>query len=1318
MSGLGSTLHIAKDALRTQQYGLAVTGNNIANVNNPDYSRQTIEQINKGPLKYGGFLFGTGVSSSQVSQSVNQLLENRLTGEKSNLAGYEEAEFYVRIIEGHFDESSDNSISGILGSFWNSWNDLSNNPADDSERLIVLENGRDISERLTMAYNYLGQVDVEISNKMLNAVDTINKITTDIAKLNKDIMGQETQRTSNDKRDQRNALLDELGKLIDVDIFEQPSGAVVANVANGFPVVNAHTSYDLDVRNNEIFWINSAGKSQNISDKITGGQMGGWMDMREEIIPKYKAELDEFAHEIIWAVNLQHSRGAGLEYHSDTLTGTYAVNEGGWLTSLPFGGKIDHSENFTMWIEDRNEPDTRYSKIEMDMGISEASLSNWQAGTDLPVEKAVYKLTVLDGTNVGDTVVSQTNGSRLATPVAGTGMTAAALMRSTASPIAEQTLIIGGGPSGKETMEIKYSGGDAKQSAASIAQALSSIEGVTAHASENSALLDISTLAGPAPAGASSVRFGIYVDGITHYETFDIDPSQGEFQEQFEDALVAAVDSLNNIYGDKDLRLEYDVSDALEDQFRLISTSGRTIGVEGFEIQDAAGTAIVPPIPAPPYSIAFSGSYTPSVPGDVVLVGTGAGTEQSAVVTGTITIESDPGISISSTIDGASGGLFSGRRAQFASSILTLGGEGGYNGFANVISFDMDGIGVSYDVNNDPPAPNPHTTDIDFARGLEAAINTALPPTTPGTEPLYTVIRNGASVSILKSKESEEPITIENFSQTPPAGTPAAGARLALKTGTGRDTSPPDNDLLNAGDPLKNSAVSSLYEDNGTILWEKYDTDGFFTGEKGLITVEDAENITIADKAGQELLTFDIAPGSLVAGNTMSMNINRITDASGNDLGVPDPLKFTIRDNANSQNSIYQFKVVSGGTVGILPGEKESPIKIEWDNGVNSGTFEIEDTDPPKTPHIPVEIEVDGMTLMFTSGTLFKGDVFTVTTDAGGRPVSTNDEGDATGEFMYDWHWTLESFADQFNRKGEGMTASVNTDNQLVLSKSDNYHVMGNIKYSGENGFTRDNIKMEMTDWSAMDFASSTLQFSRNQDGHWSIINDPTGGQALLMPLGGDDDSFGVDFSGDGLADMTVSFTEKPSGPGYISLDLEKRHSENIGFAFSDASGMMAAAGINTFFQGDGAQTVSVNQVVADSGLLAAATIDHRTGLIDQGDNSNTLAMADIQFKSMNMKQWYFSRGEEPRSSMTTATLGGYYTTMLGSLGVDARNIQSSREFSSLMVNYITEERNSVSAVSLDEEMIKLIEHQQAFNAASKLVKVTDEMLNTLIGLR
>ncbi|MBF0379276.1 MAG: flagellar hook-associated protein FlgK [Desulfamplus sp.] len=1176
MGGIGSTLQIAKGALAAQQYGLNVTGNNISNVNNPDYSRQSVEQINNGSIKYAGFLFGTGVNSSQVTQSVNQLLENRLTGEKSSLSGFEEAESYIKIISDHFNESSDNSISNVLTEFWNSWNDLSNNPGDDSERLIILENGQELSERFNSAYDYLSQVETEINMKLVNAVDRINNITADIAKLNVDIMGQEQARTSNDKRDQRNALIDELGQLIDIKVFEQTNGSVVVNVNNGLPIVNGESQYKLAVEENKLNWVNSAGVKQDITDQITGGQIGGWLDIRDSVIPKYQADINELSHEVIWAINEQHSQGVGLEYFSNGLTGEYSVDESGWLTSLSYGDKIDHSKDLTMWIEDKTTAESQYSKIEMDMGISNAKITNWEAGanlTDVTTEPSIYKFTVMESSEIGYNLATITDGTRIGSVQSSASGTVAQLMQSdTLSPIAAQTITILGGESGTtQQIDIKYGGGDAKQSAASIAESLNKIDGVTAHASENSAILDV---AGFTANDNDEISFGIYVDGVTHYEQFTVSSTLGGAQEQFEDELLDAVKAINSIYGDDDLTLTWDIQDtsATRTQFTLTSKSGRTIGLENVTVNGGGGS-----------TINFSG--------DAV----GAG--DAAAVASKLTIEVEKGITISSSVSGADGGIFAGTDATIDNSIV------------------------------------PH--------------------------------------------------------------------------------------------------------DEAIIAWEQYDTNGVSTGIKGLINVgviEDTQPISLMDSDGNELLIFNMTEGSLVAGNTMSINVNLINDPASPSYdpllpteAKPDPLEFTINGTAKSQNEIYQFKIISGGTIGVLPDtvSGEVPITIEWNNGTSSGTFEIKESDPPMTPDVPYNVEVDGMTLRFTNGTLFKNDVFTITTDESGKPISKDQNGKATGELLSDWHWTLDSFKNQFNRDGQGMNATINEKNELELSTSQDYHVISSISYSDnseKNGFTNENISVDVKDWGAIDFQVQNLKFIRGTDGVWRVENYPNSLSPTLLPDEGSDDGFGVDFDLDGLADVEFSFKKKITGDGvnedYFAFDIVKHDSTDIGFSFSDESGTMAALGFNTFFKGEDALSMGLNEVIKDTNFIAAATIDSETGEIYKGDNSNTLVLADIQFESLSMKQWSFTRGKEAETSMTSATLNGYYSTMLGSLGVDAKNIQTSKEFSTLMVNYITEQRDSISAVSLDEEMIKLMEYQHAFTAASKLVKTADEMLNTIIGLR
>ncbi len=72
---------------------------------------------------------------------------------------------------------------------------------------------------------------------------------------------------------------------------------------------------------------------------------------------------------------------------------------------------------------------------------------------------------------------------------------------------------------------------------------------------------------------------------------------------------------------------------------------------------------------------------------------------------------------------------------------------------------------------------------------------------------------------------------------------------------------------------------------------------------------------------------------------------------------------------------------------------------------------------------------------------------------------------------------------------------------------------------------------------------------------------------------------------------------------------------------------------------------------------------------------------------------------------------------MVGSMGVVSAGISRSKAFNEMMANKMSEMRDSISAVSLDEEMTNLIKYQHAYTAAAKLVQISNEMLNVLLEL-
>ncbi|WP_300456297.1 flagellar hook-associated protein FlgK [Desulfobacula sp.] len=1423
MAGIISTLSIAKTAIASQQYGLNITGQNIANVNNPDYSVQNADQKSMKPALYSGFLFGTGVDTYQVRQSVDQLIEDQLTNELSTQASFEEQESYMRILEGYFDESADTSLSNVMTEFWNSWHDLSNNPKGSAERAAVLENGNILATTFQSTVSEMDGLVQDITSDIDAAIVQINTVTSQIAALNQDIMSSEIGRNANDLRDERNRLTDELGQLININSFEQSNGSLIVNVANGLSIVNGVEAHTLAHVDKKIVWNGSTGSQTDISDKIDGGRISGFLEMRDDIIPTYRSEINDLSREMIWAMNYQASQGVGLAYFSEPVIGDYATDDTGWFSSFEFGDKIDTAQDFVMWMEDKTDAQAQYTKISMDMDISQATISNWQGGTPGAVQ-SIYSLTVVEDAVLGDQVVTESDGDGLAIVqglVLGSGA-ATTVSMALDTAIAEQTLTVYDGPSGTGIVTVADAGGDAKRSAASIAAALNRLDGVEAHASDTTASFDTAGIVNAQE--GDTVSFSLYVDGIVLQQTFTRDPARGTLQKQFEEALLSAGEAINTINEDDDLFV---------DGLSITSQSGRTLGVQDFAVQANAGVSLtdffnfdggdtvsftmdamagssvtdsiavsvnllgVDPSDQAQMALAFSDALSTALEGksftvendlstNTVLVrttdgsdirlrdagneigndatitlaevagttadagnaggttldftvaatdtarynatptttdtlgfsgnGTGVTLHESAagavnktgVITGTVTVLLEPGMSVQSTVFGAgSGGLFDSQLAKKGSSILTLGGEGGFSNFTagETLSFDLDGTPIDFTIGSAAGS----TTDIELAKALETALNNDLAAGGVGAD--YQVIRTGTAVSVIKDVSLEDPIRITDFTETNGLGE-GNNATLAVRTGTGQSAHPPETDLLESGNPARNFTTSSLYHDQGTLLWERLDKDGIRTGASGLVTLEDEGRVTLVED-GLETLSFDISKGSLVAGNTLTVN----TDISGN----PDPLELQITGHANTINDIYQFTVVSGGKVGHLPGPNEASLVIEWRNGVKNGSFTIEGHDPPTTPGMPVEVAVDGMNLAFHNGTLLAKDVFTITTGETGSPVFLDSSNPSPGGKSSDWHWTLDSFADQFNRQAPGLKASATFDNRLKFETSDTYYTLENIQYSQANGFNEVNCSLDVNDWGAIDFAVDDLRFVRSQGG-WGVVNDPTGGTVQLLPAGGDDDGFGVDLTGDGLADMDICFTQRVSGDGFVQFDLRKQSANDIGFAFSDdaaaSSGLVAAAGVNTFFKGVDAQTMAVSEDLHNTNLITSATIDSQTGHISQGDNTNALAMADVQYKEMTLRVWDYTRGNQSQSSTTTVTLDDYYNQMVSSMGIDSRSIKNSKAFADIMVNNIREQRDSISAVSLDEEMIKLIKYQHAFSAASKLLTISNEMLNTLISMR
>jgi len=355
MSGAGMVLSVAKGALLAQRGAIDIISHNIANVNTPGYSKQTaiLSAIEGSP--YSGKIFGRGVSLEEILRNTDSFVENRLRERRSELSAMQEKEIYMSTIEGLFSENTENGLSTQLVDFWNAWYDVSNNPAGIPEREIINERGVLLSQAFQSLSTDLYAMQQEVNHTLSSTLENINALTAKIAELSEQIVGMQVKGEANDLKDRRSEYLTQLAGYINVKAYEHEDGNMTVSTGRGYLLVCKAENYELSLEGDQIVWESSGTGTVNITDTITGGKLGGWLDIRDELIPKYQADMDEMAKAIIWQVNQTHSQGVGLNGFTgvtgtDAATGA-AIALGTAGSGLDFYDKIQDG-SFQIWLYD------------------------------------------------------------------------------------------------------------------------------------------------------------------------------------------------------------------------------------------------------------------------------------------------------------------------------------------------------------------------------------------------------------------------------------------------------------------------------------------------------------------------------------------------------------------------------------------------------------------------------------------------------------------------------------------------------------------------------------------------------------------------------------------------------------------------------------------------------------------------------------------------------------------------------------------------------------------------------------------------------
>ncbi len=332
--GISNLFNISRSGLFTYQRALSVVSNNIANANNPNYSRQLVVLGTEFPDYRANFSFGTGVRLEQVVRASNQVIERQLRNTNASFYSAQKQATVLSQIESMFSEPSDNGLSNLINKFFDSWNDLSVDPTSSPLRSNVIQAAQQLSQKIQNLHDNFNQQKSDLRADAKDTVKQINAITKELHTLNEQIYeASVVGKSANDLLDKRDALLGDLSKLVNINVTIDKNNVANVSIGGVFAVDGLHqVNFKLAEENGKLK-IQTEDGGANVN--VTGGEFFGIADTFGNKIPSYSERLDEIATKIFESVNNIHKKGytntnppqTGIDFFSEYNNGQLIINQ-------------------------------------------------------------------------------------------------------------------------------------------------------------------------------------------------------------------------------------------------------------------------------------------------------------------------------------------------------------------------------------------------------------------------------------------------------------------------------------------------------------------------------------------------------------------------------------------------------------------------------------------------------------------------------------------------------------------------------------------------------------------------------------------------------------------------------------------------------------------------------------------------------------------------------------------------------------------------------------------------------------------------------
>lgn len=347
-NGLYDVLRMGLSSLRAQSRAIETVGRNMANVNNPTYSRQRVIFGDVSPTGSAS----VGVDIIEVQQVRDVLLDRQLVREKSGAAALEaETAAYERgeaamgeTISNVSDPSlaattGGNSLTNAMAGFFGAARQLSVDPTNSTQKQMFVQTAKTMTERFQFSNDRLAEVQADLTNQVSNDVDKANVLLTTIKELNLMIATQESKTGTKalTLRDQRQARVEDLAQVMNFKTTTLPDAPnqlqITATSASGVDTVILSGGTTLET----LAFAGAALRvvSSNTALTLTGGSTKGHLTARDGALQTLRNSLNLLAKQMVTSVNAAYNpSGTGQNFFDPAGTNASSIQLASGLTGL------------------------------------------------------------------------------------------------------------------------------------------------------------------------------------------------------------------------------------------------------------------------------------------------------------------------------------------------------------------------------------------------------------------------------------------------------------------------------------------------------------------------------------------------------------------------------------------------------------------------------------------------------------------------------------------------------------------------------------------------------------------------------------------------------------------------------------------------------------------------------------------------------------------------------------------------------------------------------------------------------------------------